>query len=234
MGAGATAIARNLGKEFLLNVADDVMVCHDGNGLSISVMPLHRLVIHWVDVDRFRFDGRELYGFQLRRAVEGVIGAYDDIHHEVEEIFREAQEAAAYEAQVRRELFVRMESSERSMMSRALRGWAQPKIAARIHETHSRRKDAAAKLCECGCGRSLGNVRYPGRKRFATKACIVRGVVARRSQSARKHWDEHQPRCRYCHRPVPKLGPRWYRRKFCGQQHKNRFFRERREGKREA
>jgi len=209
MGVGAAAIARNLGKEFLLNVAGSIDTCAAGDGLLFTVRATGaQLCVYHVGLDRFAFQGREFYGFQLRRAVEDVIGAYDDIHHEVEAIFREAQEAA------------RLESNWAWLAQRSW--WAHK---GRREFTEAERSANEGKPCACGCGRKLGRVSNPSRRRYATTECMRR---ADKEERKRRRLDAHQSAqdklCACgCGQAIPRVGL-WTRRKFVDVSHKRRAF----------
>jgi hypothetical protein len=209
MGVGATAIARNLGKEFLLNVADTIATCADGDGLLFTVRATgEQLCIYHAGLDRFAFQGRDLYGFQLRRAVESVIGQYDDIHNEVEEIFRDAREAA------------RLESNWSWLAQQS--EWAHK---GRREFVEAERSANEGKSCACGCGRKLGRVSNPSRRRYATTECMRRADKAQRRlrrSSARQSAKDKLCACG-CGQAIPRVGL-WTRRKFVDDAHKRRAF----------
>jgi len=204
-------IARQLGKEFLLDVADDLTVLPDG--LKLHVRCRNRAIhVRMLSVDRFTVNGAwpPLYGCQLRSAVEGIVGPYDGIHAEVLEIFRDAQELAQLEAawswyetkrfvegRNRREF----DRQKRDFATRRMcdcgcgrnipptrnatsRRFATDQCSHRLREKllAERRQEAAAKLCECGCGQHIPATHNAVWRRFASDKCRDRWHYAKRKR----------------------------------------------------
>lgn len=134
-------IARQLGKEFLLNVATDLRCGEDW--LAFSARGSSEVVrINMLGIDRFEHNGHQLYAHQLRESVEVAIGQYDDIHAEVEAIFAEAQ----------------MEQMDRERLRYDL--WAARRVDEKLrhdrYATDVARKSVAGQMrCRCGCGLPL-------------------------------------------------------------------------------
>lgn len=197
-------VARNLGKEFLLNVADDLTVLPDG--LKLRVRGRGRAVhVRMIDFDKFTVDSAwpPLYGFQLRPAVESIVGKFDDIHAEVLEIFREAEENARHESAWHC-LFMRKIHAHRG----------------RREFTEQARKATEGSACACGCGLPLPYTSNPSRRRFATSACIRSAYAVKRSAKAAEIREvlAEKPCACGCGQSIPRTG-RWWRKKYLSRSH---------------
>jgi hypothetical protein len=161
-------IASQLGKEFLLNVATDLQRGTDW--LAFRARGSFEVVrINMLGIDKFEHAGRRLYAYQLRESVEAAIGAYDDIHAEVEEIFRASQDD--YRLECEWLWLMRLKWNHH----RAHREWRSSVRAQKVGVT-----------CACGCGQRIPHTRCVTKRLFATKACKDRAQAARLSDERRR------------------------------------------------